>query len=79
MRWLFKLLDRSERFIVYAYSVEGDSLDGRIVYDIEKNETKIAKPCSKDIDSEWRQKKTIEHFYKVKKEGFPEERYVCIG
>ena len=79
MRWLFKLLERSNRLIIYAYSTESYDLDGKIVYDLENRQARIMVPSAEDRDSKEGQEMALESFQTVISEDFPGERYICIG
>ncbi len=79
MRWIFKLIEKSERIYIYAYSRESDLLDGIISYDANNRKTTIAKPCSNDVGDEFLINWAIEHFQRVVNEGFPDERHVDCG
>ncbi len=79
MRWKYKKLFVSERFVQYSYSRESDDLDGIIQYNRITEEIVVLIPCAGDKESSYSQKKAIEHFYQVISEGFPESRYVACG
>lgn len=79
MRWIYKLIEKSGRFYIYAYARESEVLDGVISYDTKNSKITVAKPCSKDIGKKYGVEKAIEHFQHVIDEGFPEERHVDCG
>lgn len=79
MRWYFRLLEQGATFYLYAYSRESKDFDGRIRYDTETETISVTIPCAADRDSEWLQEKARNHFWKVIRDGFPQERSVCCG
>lgn len=79
MRWKYKLLERSDRIIIYAYSRESDDLDGIISYDLKTESLQLIKPCKDDIDFKQAQKMALEHFWQVIRRGFPDSEYICCG
>ena len=79
MRWKYKLIEKSDRIYIYAYSRETDDLDGVISYDLETKQAQLIKPCKGDERSNITKEMALEHFWKVINEGFPEYRYVCCG
>lgn len=79
MIWYYKIIEHSEKMYIYAYSRESNKLDGRIKYDSVTGKTTIVTPSIEDKNSLKAQKKTLEHFYTVVKENFPEERSICCG
>lgn len=79
MRWKYKMVEKSNRLYIYAYSRETDMLDGMISFDREKHEALIIKPSNNDKNSKKAQDKAMEHFEAVINENFPIELYVCCG
>lgn len=79
MRWKYRIVDKSKRIYVYAYSRESDELDGLIAFDIEEQAVFMMRPSRADASSRKAQTKAVEIFWKIVDEGFPEERYVCCG
>ncbi len=79
MRWIYKLIEKTDSHYLYAYAREREDLDGEISYDVLKGISTVIKPCGKDIRKEYCSKKAIEHFQHVIDEGFPEERHVDCG
>ncbi len=79
MRWIFKLIEKSKRIIIYAYARESDDLDGVISFDTLTGKTTVGKPCAKDKGKNYCIEKAIEHFQRVIEEDFPPERHVDCG
>lgn len=78
MYWWYKLLEKNGDVYRYAYSRESDICDGIIVYSAT-TQTAIIEKVSKTDRTLWEQQKSLEHFSKVIKEGFPKQRQVCCG
>lgn len=78
MKWLFKLKEKSKRFIIYSYARESNNLDGEIIYDLLKQSCSVLTMCSKDKD-DYDRNYSLEMFDKVIREGFPEERQISLG
>ena len=79
MRWYYKLIEKGINFYLYAYSRESKDFDGQIRFDTETGKTTLVTPSAVDMDSKFLQGKAQEHFWKVVRDGFPEERSVCCG
>ena len=79
MRWYYKLIERGERYFIYAYSRECKKYDGRIKYDINSKNVDMITPSHEDSKSVWAQQKALEHFNKVIINSFPEDCSVCCG
>ena len=79
MRWKYKLLEKSDRLYVYAYSRETDDLDGLISYDFKTDQARLVRPCKGDEGSKMAERSALSHFQTVVNEGFPAYRYVCCG
>ena len=78
MYWWYKFIEKKGNVYKYAYSVDSDKCDGIICYSILTGEAVIEKKCEND-DGEWMMHRSVEHFYKVVKEGFPSKVQVCTG
>lgn len=79
MIWNFEYISDKAGRIVYKYSRDDSTLDGKIEHDKTKNEARILVPCRKDSRSEILQDWSLSHFTKVIKAGFPESLRVCCG
>lgn len=79
MRWIYRLLEHSSRYYIYAYARESENLDGIIRYDIHERVTEVIKPCTNDEEFEYAVQSAAVHFQTVIKKGFPEECHVDCG
>lgn len=79
MRWIYKLIEKSERIFIYAYARESEELDGRISYDTKTGRITVTKPCTKDKGKSYCLEKAAEHFQRVIEDNFPDERHVDCG
>ena len=79
MHWWYKLIEKREDGYVYAYSCESDILDGIITYHASSNKVEMTKESATDEGSPRRLKRSIDHFYILVRENFPEIRHVCCG
>lgn len=79
MNWWYKLIQKTSREYIYAYSRESEILDGVIIYDTTTKTARIEKESSTDSESIISLNASLRHFIKVVREGFPAERHVCCG
>lgn len=79
MRWIYRLLENSSCFFIYAYARESEELDGIIRYDIKQQVTELIKPCSNDRESSYAKEIALTHFQTVIKKNFPAECHVDCG
>ena len=79
MRWYYKLIEETPMYYRYVYSRESKDYDGVIIYFKATENVKLEIPCAIDKDSDHGKECACEHFWKVVKDNFPEERSVCCG
>lgn len=79
MHWWYRLIEENEREYIYAYSLECKDLDGIITYDKADKTATLTRASKSDGGSDWAENRSLEHFFTLVREGFPEERHVCCG
>lgn len=79
MHWWYKFIEKRGDDYVYAYSCESDVLDGVIVYSTARQKAAVEKESYTDKGIERRVNRSVQHFYILVRENFPEIRHVCCG
>ena len=79
MHWYFGKEKEDDYEIVYRYSADGQNLDGAIRYVKGSESIEIINPCESDKNFKKGQEMTMQAFYHVVKEQFPQSRHICCG
>ena len=79
MRWHYTLIRYEKPIYIYAYGRENSPVDGEISYNEITGKITV-KPCTLDAgEGVFALEMAEEHFYKVIRDGFPNERQVDCG